>query len=373
MSAYYNTRKKGFQLLLATFMTNKEQNKYSIRLSEAITWIRFPLIFFIILLHCYSTVRIPGNHVLYFKVIYPFSLWLGETGVPGFFFISGFLFFLSKKYYLQKLKIRFHTLLIPYILWNTLLLGFYILAYYAGYPQDINGKNIENYTYIDFIRAFWDRGSYDEGNFVPILCPFWYIRNLLIMSVLSPLLYYIIKYSRELFLMVVAIWWLMTPHNAFISQTILFFCLGAYFSILDKNPLEIFIKYRKPLLVLCVTAAFADIMVHTIYVTLVNLQIHRIALILNIPALFILADFCCQRNITSKLLPNATFIVFSVHYPIVVVMRKACASQLGDASDIIHIPLYFVCVIVATTISIISYVWLDKYLPKVKNILSGNR
>ena len=193
------------------------------------------------------------------------------------------------------------------------------------------------------------------------------------MSILSPLFYYIIKYVREIFLLAVAVWWLSTPHNAFISQTILFFCLGAYFSILKKNPLEVFDKQRKWYLTLCVIFAVADIVVHTIYVTPINLQIHRFALIFNIPALFLLADYCCQHGYTSKLLPHAAFIVFSVHYPIVVVIRKACAVKLGDASDIIHISLYFVCVILATAISILIYMCLDKYLPKVMNILSGNR
>ena len=104
--------------------------------SEAITWLRFPLIFFIIMLHCYSSVALSGSHTTYFNFIYPFSLWLGETGVPGFFFISGFLFFLSKKSYTQKLKTRFHTLFIPYILWNALLLGLYLIAFLLEYPQD---------------------------------------------------------------------------------------------------------------------------------------------------------------------------------------------------------------------------------------------
>lgn len=342
-------------------------------LSEAITWLRFSLIFLIILLHCYSTVGLPGNHGMYFRILYPFSLWLGETGVPGFFFISGFLFFHSKKNYLQKLETRFHTLLIPYLLWNTLLLALYIIAVMLGYPLDINGKSIADYTFIDYLRAFWDRGAYDNGNFVPILCPFWYIRNLLIMSILSPLFYYIIKYVREFFLLAVTVWWMLTPHNAFISQTILFFCLGAYFSILKKNPLEVFDKQRKWYLSLCVIFAIADIVVHIIYVTPINLQIHRFALIFNIPALFLLADYCCQHGFTSKILPHAAFIVFSVHYPIVVVMRKVCAAKLGDVSDLIHIPLYFVCVILATAICILIYMGLDKYLPKIKNVLSGNR
>ena len=352
-------------------MTN--YNTYSLRLSEAITWLRFPLIFLIILLHCYSTVSLPGDHGLYFRMIYPFSLWLGETGVPGFFFISGLLFFHSKKHYQQKLETRFHTLLIPYLLWNALLLALYIVAFMAGYPQDINGKSITDYTFIDYLRTFWDRGSYDNGNFVPILCPFWYIRNLLIMSILSPLFYYMMKYVREIFLVAIAVWWLSTPHNAFISQTILFFCLGAYFSIHKKNPLEIFEKQGKWYLSLCIIFAVADIVVHTIYVTPINLQIHRFALIFNIPALFLLADYCCRRGFSSKLLPHAAFIVFCVHYPIVIILRKACATKLGDASDLIHIPLYFLCVIIVTAISILIYVGLDKYLPKVKNILSGNR
>ena len=94
------------------------KNNYSQTMSAAITWLRFPLIFLIILLHCYSVVKLDGPRDTYFKAIYPFSLWLGETGVPGFFFISGYLFFLSKKTYLQKINTRIHTLLVPYLLWK---------------------------------------------------------------------------------------------------------------------------------------------------------------------------------------------------------------------------------------------------------------
>lgn len=373
------TKKKKRQYFLQKKIVSLQKFKYmdiinfKQRLSETIKWLRFPLIFFIILLHCYSTVWIPGDREMYFKILYPFSLWIGETGVPGFFFISGFLFFLSKKQYQQKLETRFYTLLIPYLLWNALLLGLYIIAFIAGYPQEINGKSIADYTFVDYVRAFWDRGSYDNGNFVPILCPFWYIRNLLIMSVFSPIFFFIIKNVRETFLLVVTVWWLLTPHNAFISQTILFFCLGAYFSIFEKNPLEIFHKQQKWYLPLCIIFSVADIVVHIIYVTPINLQIHRFALLFNIPVLFLLADYCCQHGITSRFLANAAFIVFCVHYPIVVIMRKICAAKLGYASDSIHIPLYFICVIIATTISILIYICLNRFCPKIKNILSGNR
>lgn len=349
------------------------KNTYAQQLSTAISWLRFPLIFLIILLHGYSTVSISGNHAVYFKVLYPFSLWLGETGVPGFFFISGFLFFLSKKSFEQKLNTRFHTLLIPYILWNAILLVAYLIAYTIGYPQDINGKNMADYSLIDYLRLFWDRGSYDKGNFVPLLCPLWYIRNLLIMSVLSPLLFYITKYTRELFLLIVTIWWMLTYHNAFIPQTVLFFSLGAYFSILQVNPLEVFYKRRVTFLMLFVIFGICDIVTHTLWSSSINLQLHRLALIFNIPALFLLADYCSRHGLSSKLLSNAAFIVFCVHYPIIIVLRKACISIFANASDFTHIFLYWACVIITTLTSISIYIVLNKYFPKVKNILSGNR
>jgi len=346
---------------------------YIHRLSAAITWLRFPLIFFIILLHCYSVVRLEGIRITYFETIYPFSLWLGETGVPGFFFISGFLFFQSKKSYKQKLGTRFHTLLTPYLLWNAILLALYLIAFAAGYPQDINYRNIAEYELIDYLRLFWDRGSYDDGNFVPLLCPFWYIRNLLIMCILSPVLYYIIRYAREVFLLIVAIWWLSTHHNAFIPQTILFFSLGAYFSIHDINPLKVFSENKRCILSFFCLIAVADFLTHMGYGTPFNLQIHRLALIINIPTLFLLADFCVQKGYSNNLLPNSAFIVFAVHYPIVVFLRKICAAKFAAASDTTHIILYFVCVIIATIASLFFYLVLAKYFPKLKNILSGNR
>ena len=350
-----------------------EYHNHKERLSATISWLRFPLIFLIIMLHCYSVQKMEGNHELYFKVIYPFALWLGETGVPGFFFISGFLFFLSKKSYTEKLRSRFHTLFIPYVLWNLLLLLLYIIAYAFGHPQDINGKNIVEYSFIDYLRLFWDRGSYDNGNFVPILCPLWYIRNLIIMSILSPLLYYLIRYVRDLFLIIVAVWWMTTPHNAFISQTILFFSLGAYFAIFNKNPLEAVDRNKGIFLTLFSVFAIGDILSHVYIGTPINLQIHRISLIFNIPALLLLGDWCVRQGYRSKYLPNAAFIVFCAHYPIVIVIRKFSIATYSNASDTVHILLYFACVVISTVLSISIYLVLNRYFPEVKKILSGNR
>ena len=347
--------------------------EYSQRTSIVISWLRFPLILLIIMLHCYSVQKLEGNHEMYSNVMYPFALWLGETGVPGFFFISGFLFFFSKKTYLEKLRSRIHTLLVPYFLWNFILLSLYIFAYAIGYPQSINGRNIADFSINDYLRLFWDRGSYDKGNFVPLLCPLWYIRNLIIMSVISPLLYYIIKYTRELYLLIIAVWWLTTYHNAFIPQTLFFFSLGAYLSILCINPLEMADKKKALIISLFFFFSICDIISHVLIETPISLQIHRLSLISNIPVLLLLSDWAIRHGLSNKILTNSAFIVFCVHYPIVAILRKICMAKFGDASDITQIILYFVCVGISTLLSIFIYWGLNRYFPKTKNILSGNR
>ena len=338
--------------------------------SVVINWLRFPLIFLVILLHGYSVIQIPGDHAAYFKAVYPLALWLGETGVPGFLFISGYLFFLSSKSYQEKLRSRFHSLLIPYMLWNGMLLLAYLAAYTLGHPQDINGKNMADFGWQDYLRLFWDRGTFDNGNFVPLLCPYWYIRNLLILSVCSPIIYVLVRYLREAFLLAVTVWWMLTPHNAFIPQSILFFSLGAYFSVHKRTPLMLF-QQRKGLFIgLCIAFGVADIVTHTFFPTGINLQIHRLALIANIPVLFLTASFFASHHIQSSLLTNAAFIVFSVHYPLIVILRKIGVSRFAHVNDSIQILLYLGCVIIATLLSLLVY----KLLPTpARNILSGNR
>lgn len=64
--------------------------------SATISFLRFPLTVMIVMYHCYC-VQVPINQPLYASLVYPFGLMLGETGVPAFFFISGFLYYLSQR------------------------------------------------------------------------------------------------------------------------------------------------------------------------------------------------------------------------------------------------------------------------------------
>lgn len=349
---------------------------YKQRFSEAIDWLRFTLIFFIILLHCYTSVQLPeGNHHIYFCSLYTLAFCLGESGVPSFFFISGYLFFISKKKYSEKISSRIKSLFFPYIIWNSIILLLYVLLYYAGYSLSICGKSIAEYTWYDYLRAFWDRGSFDKGNFVPILIPYWYIRNLFIVSLLSPVFYIIIKQSflALLFLLISAISWIITPPNAFIPQTIFFFSLGAWFSIHEKNPLEYIITHRHSFIFCFLFFSIGDIIFHTLISIPTNLFVHRISLIFNIAFLILIADYCSRREIVSSFLTKSTFFVFSIHYPIAYFVRTICIKVFEKASDATHILLYILSVCITLGASLLLFSVFKRFFPRIYEILSGNR
>ena len=64
------------------------------------------------------------------KIEFLFSSFLGETAVPGFFFLSGLLFFhklYSASVWFRKLRSRLFSYLLPYLLWNSGMMGLYLV------------------------------------------------------------------------------------------------------------------------------------------------------------------------------------------------------------------------------------------------------
>jgi hypothetical protein len=346
------------------------------RLSAAIAWLRFPLIMCVVMLHCYCTVPMaPGNHSLYTHLVYPFGLWLGESGVPTFFFISGFLFYVSQKTYKEKISSRVHTLLYPYLFWNTLLLALYLGLYFIGHPIDILGKNIGDYGIIDYIRAYLDRGEYADGNNGPLLCTYWYVRNLFILCLLSPIWYYLNKYLNAVFVLLLIGWWMSLYHNALLAESILFFNIGAFFAIHGINPIKITRNWRSAFLIIWGLVAIADIATHTVIPVYGSFFIHRTSLILNIFGFIYLADFIIkgERQKVNTFLAGSVFWVFATHDHLAIAIRRFCVAHLSQYSDPIQVVLYFATVLMVTAICLISYRIMKFFFPRLVNFATGNR
>ena len=348
-------------------------NNENTKLSLTISWMRFPLIFMIVMLHCYCAINANG-HPLFFKLVYPWGLWLGETGVPAFFFISGYLFFLSHKTYSQKLRSRVPSLLVPYLFWNAMILIAYIILYKLGGEILIAGKKISDYGIIDYIRAFIDRGDWNYGNGVPMLCPFWYIRNLMVLSLISPLIFYLLKFLRWLFVLVLLGWWISIPYNGMIVSSLLFFCMGAYFSIQQINPLTTIQKRKVAIFTVWIIFFVIDWAEHSLCFLSYGLIVHRISLVCNIFVLLLVGNYFRGNQSNVWLTMNkSSFWIYAVHYPLTIAIGKTSDHILGNLNDWQLLLFYFLCVIGVTTICVFSYAGLNKLCPQLMSIITGKR
>lgn len=102
------------------------------------------------------------------KIEFFFSEFLGQVAVPGFFFLSGFLFFRGLddvKSWGRKLKSRVFSYVLPYLLWNSAM----------------------TLLYLSFGKAEWSMKSLWEGIFLYRFNPvFWYFYQLILLSFCLP-------------------------------------------------------------------------------------------------------------------------------------------------------------------------------------------
>ena len=128
--------------------------------SKTISFLRLPLIAFVILVHCDFVSVIPelGDSVQYpgyncmSEIIH---LLFSQCAVLLFFFFSGYLFFIkisdyNSRTYLKKLSNRTKTLLVPYLFWNLIIIVGYLIIQWLA-PAFLPGENVTDYSAKDWL------------------------------------------------------------------------------------------------------------------------------------------------------------------------------------------------------------------------------
>jgi len=264
------------------------------------------------------------------------------------------------------------TLLVPYFFFNAVILCGYICLMIMGKTSVILEKDLADYTILDYVRAFWDRGSWSNGNGAPLLCPLWYIRNLIILVIVSPILYYTIKYTKLLFPFLVGILWINAHDSAYTFQSLTMFSLGAFFPIVNRNPIDIMDRYKALLIGAFVFLAILDIL--HLYINLpFALPIHRLSLIANTFFLIcICGEYLYRHKIYSSQLSKSAFFVFCIHYPLTLALRPIF-ERINNDIDIILVLVYLTSVVSIASVCVLIYMILHFLMPKFLNLVTGNR
>lgn len=370
--------------------------------SRVIDALRFPMTVLVVCIH-FNILLYPlvshGEIIQYDLtwVQYPITLFsevLGRIAVPFFFLISGYFFFFKEKrftteVYVRKIKRRFYTLFIPYIAW-WVLTGVIITTLSKLHLCRVLSMK-------DFLLGIWsirtDNIFFTTSPCLPLDEPLWFLRDLMVVIILSPIIYQMIRLGRYsvIFLFLLAITFVLfggygipflyiIPGLSF--PCVLFFSIGAYLGWNKLILLNITQHFRKVIIPLSLLLIFLDTIL-TEYVSPLSQSAHIIksGFIHNLQilcGLFLVIDIVglCKNHIDFLLkYSSASFFIFAFHKIIIIPVGYIVVYllQIGnEISPYCALTLYITIILFVNSLGVISYKVISLN-PLMHDILVGGR
>lgn len=339
-------------------------------LSNKLKVLSFVLISMVVLLHAQIINLSPKGISVFVQRL--FSGEITRIAVSFFFIISGFLFSYNIddnnfcKLFYGKIKKRVYSLLIPYLLWSVICLATVTLMQLLNISTIGAVKPISTYGITDF---------YDEIIAKPkIAYQLWFIRDLFIVSVISPIIYYCLRYFKELVIIAVVAVWFNWWHIGFLSITsITFFTIGMYLAMYRKDWVYYRFKSKLWWLLPITWLGFCIVMVYIDYDSLLILFIDKLLGILSLWVAYdLLGEYKRQKILSIEAL-SFSFIVYLIHEPLLTLCKQIYIHIVGVDGIAISLLFYFTCPIVIITLCIFIGRSLKTYFPNIYQMLTGGR
>lgn len=360
-------------------------------LSNIIKWIRLPLAILVIFVHCSPTIydeynvtaSVLSSQGVFVKVT-DFIAIVANCAVPTFFVLSGYLFFcnietLNWKVYCKKLKSRCQSLLYPFLFWNLLVFfwGLFIcavVAYRDGLSiVDALYGEISSINISDIFISYKNTG-------VPCYMILWYVRDLIFLSIISPLFYVMAKYAKYVYPIIAVAIYLFTDYHWHWLQgrAIFFFGIGCWLGVNKANVLKyITSKWAR-------VFALATIIVCMTY-TLSSYHVGSIDRIVSIGVVFsffVVASILVKRNVltTFTSYSSSAMFVYCTHIlqpankcTIAAGVTFILQKSIGSVPVIGPFVSYICTPIVVAFICIAMYRCLIYIHPKFTHLICGIR
>lgn len=337
--------------------------------SKTIEWLRFPMAALIVLLHT-GALGLDSSQPIYRSLSIITNAGICRLAVPCFFFISGYLFFSKLEewewhVWTGKLKSRIKTLLIPYLLWN-------IIAALVIYGYRQLRAPLEGREYLSFIEHInnWG-GLWDAG--LPLDGPLWFIRELILLCILAPFIFWILRHLGLywLILCTLASLWFGQPVDG-----ILYFSAGSYLRIYRKGILNSLYRYRT------ITYILSPLLL-----ALILLYFDQQRLYLIFRGLFIISGIIASFNLVSfglelghphilPFLSKSSFFIFAAHDILILhdishsIVLHIIPIRWGELYNCIDL---FLRPSIAIGICLGLYWTMSKLTPRTLRLLTGGR
>ena len=290
--------------------------------------------------------------------------------VPLFFLISGFLFFRGIKrfdisVYKNKLSRRIGSLLIPYLFWNSMAM---FLLCFKFYCLGWSGLGIFTDTGIDMIKwveGFW---TITENEDMPYAFAFWFIRNLMVFNILSPLAWLISRHRTAIICFYLLYLFSSLPFYGFE-----WYLLGSILSIRDiRLPLISKFHFKQIFLILlCVVLGILMRIIPEFY------RIFHIILVIFALMIFeywgnVIANYSDKKGVV-RVLVSSTFFIYAFHQLCSTIVRSFWSDLLGLNTAIGVFSSYIFTVFTLVSVSVGIFVLLKKICPSLLSVVIGRR
>lgn len=345
------------------------------------TLMRFPLIVIVVMIHtCQDADNFAiqgrpfgeGFGTWYFALLYWMAESFGRLAVPCFFAISGYLFFYGVKQfgideYGQKVKRRIWSLLIPYVLWTLLMMAWTIIksfpALHGIYPNA--AKEVHDIQW--FILSFWGNGT------CPLLYPFWYVRDLMVTVVLTPLIYMTVKRGSRVWFPLLAfltIWGGKCFPTGLSPSSVMYFSIGAWFSIHGLTTWESR-RWHAIFPIIYIPLSISDTLLRSIFTLFIPL-LHPMCIFFGFATVFIAARWLSNHGVVmSRKLTSSVFFIFAAHAFILGDVKKVLFVVCNPHTEWASLLLHFSTIIIVVLICVTIYRLMYRVSPRLTHLLCG--
>lgn len=367
--------------------------------SQLIRWMRFPLAVAVVYSHAITHEKL---QIDLWQFDYTNLRWMDVSNIiralltevfvrlarPCFFIFSGLLFFnkvkeWSRTVYFNKIKNRIITLMIPFVLWNLIAVSIYAIYHI------IQGENlmifINEIQDHGVLKIFWNYNKYNDlaynifgysfSYYFPYNAPLWFIRDLVVMVFLSPMIYYFFKYAKLFGVIILGIFYctrvgIYIP--GFSNDAFFFFGFGAYFSIHGKNMI---VELQKRKLIWLSIAIIS--LVLSLYHWLVFFQLYIIfgcITLININSYILERGKINTNHSCISFLSKTSFFIFATHTLLLVNLSTKLINIVFQSNAFFFLTIkYYMAPIVCVCLCVGLYYIANKLVPKVMKVLTGNR
>lgn len=352
--------------------------------SKILNLLRFPATVLVIASHCVITTantRVPlsltqENLFLFLEQL---CLSFGPISVALFSLISGYYLYHNESsvnlpLYIEKLQKRGTSLLLPYVLWN-------IIALLLLWMKNTIGSKLGlSFAYNQIEYDLISNSNFIDLLLLPIDGPLWYIREIILLIILSPLAYWLM-YNKRIGIALLIVLYLCllfgiegvkpAAYNIKVH-----FLLGIYLGIHKIDiPLTINKLWGGYIYIL---ALFYPLLRAVGVESSVFISCEHILLTLSIIGLIKAGQYLYLHHyyIGQKLssLSSATFFMYSIHWILFINLIRGGLYAIFPIDDtmekIVVLPMTIICVSWAT---LKTYQITNKYFPRVTSILCGGR